>query len=69
MAKPRKLCEHETNGKKCGRKAVCVIQVKRGAITQKSADGEAMGRGVGSLWLPICTRHKIKYPDHEGFAL
>lgn len=63
-------CAHTVDGKPCGKPAVCVIEWKRGrlAITDGEQTGD-LGRGIASLWIPICELHKEAYPDHDGFEL
>ena len=66
---PPPTCEHKTNGVRCGKPAVCIIKTKEGKLLQTDEAHTGMGRGVGSLWLPICEFHKENYPDHEGMSL
>ena len=62
-------CSYKVGGQHCGNLAVCVILVKQGRLRVENDANETMGRGVGSLYVPVCELHKQNYPDHEGFEL
>jgi len=45
------------------------IVVKQGKLSQLDTGDKMMGRGVGSIYLPVCEMHRANYPDHDGFEL
>lgn len=60
-----KPCAHPLEGRECGQPAVAIVKVKQGKLTQQDRD-QTIGRGVGTLWLPICEMHIASYPDYDG---
>lgn len=63
-----KPCEYEfAPGQKCGMPATAVVKAKAGTLSHDTGDG--MGRGVGSVYIPVCLGHERMFPDHDGFRL
>jgi hypothetical protein len=60
-------CEHKVDGVACGKEAVCVVLAKQGRLDP--SHDQTMGRGVGSLYLPVCELHKRDYPGRYWFEL
>jgi len=66
-----RLCEYEVAPSiPCGKPAMGIVKAKSGVATEHCREtGEPLGRGTGSLWIPICLEHAQMFPDYDGITL